>query len=69
VTWDESQVSVGGILALDQVLRSLGHVLGLRQAVEGRAQDEAKIAGSRPLFGFWDYVTDIGMSAHGFTHA
>ena len=29
--------------------------LGLRQAVEGRAQDEAEIAGSRPLLGpFWD---------------
>jgi hypothetical protein len=28
--------------------------LGLRQAVEGGAQDEAEIAGSRPLFrDFW----------------
>jgi hypothetical protein len=21
------------------------------------------------IFGFWDYVTGMGMSAHGFTHA
>jgi hypothetical protein len=26
VTWDESQVSVGGLLALDQVLENLGRV-------------------------------------------
>jgi hypothetical protein len=26
-------------------------ILGLRQAVEGGAQDEAEIAGSRPLLG------------------
>jgi len=45
--------------------------LGLQQAVEGRAQDEAEIAGSRPLlgiFGFGAYVTGMGVSAHGFTH-
>jgi hypothetical protein len=39
--------------------------------VEGGAQVEAEIAGSRPLFrnfGFWAYVTGMGMSAHGFTH-
>jgi hypothetical protein len=60
------------MLDLDQVLRSLGHVLGLRQAVESGVQDEAEIAGSRPLlgplFGFWHYVTDMGMPVHGFTH-
>jgi hypothetical protein len=37
---------------------------GLRQSVEGGAQDEAEIMGSRPLFrsflGFWDYVTGLG---------
>jgi hypothetical protein len=46
--------------------------LGLRQDVEGGAQNEAEIVGSRPflgLFGFWDYVTGMGMSTHGFTHA
>jgi hypothetical protein len=45
--------------------------LGLRQAVEGRAQDEAEIVDLDPLlgiFGIWDYVTGMGMSAHGFTH-
>jgi hypothetical protein len=37
--------------------------LGLRQAVEGGAQDEVDIAGSRPLFrDFWvlAYVTGMG---------
>ena len=47
--------------------------LGLRQAVEDGAQDEAEIAGSQPLlrdfWGFGDYVTSMGMSAHRFTHA
>jgi hypothetical protein len=37
---------------------------GLRQPVEGGAQDKAEIMGSRPLFGsflgFWDYVTGLG---------
>jgi hypothetical protein len=45
--------------------------LRLRQAIEGGAQDEAEIMGSRPLlgiFGIWDYVTSMGMLAHGFTH-
>jgi hypothetical protein len=32
-------------------------LLGLRQAVEGRAQVEAEIVGSRPLFrDFWVWV-------------
>jgi hypothetical protein len=58
-------VSVGGLLALDQVLKILGQVfiLGLRQPVEGRAQVEVKIVGSQPLFrdfGFWAYVTGMG---------
>jgi hypothetical protein len=46
-------------------------LLGLRQAVEGGAQVEAEITGSHPflgIFGFWAYVTGMGMSAHGFTH-
>jgi hypothetical protein len=38
--------------------------LGLRQAVEGGAQDEAEIVGSRTpfraLFGIWDYVMGMG---------
>jgi hypothetical protein len=30
-------------------------ILGLRQAVEGEAQDKAEIMGSRPFLGpFWD---------------
>jgi hypothetical protein len=40
--------------------------------VEGGAQVETEIAGSRPflrIFGFWTYVTGMGMSAHGFTHS
>jgi hypothetical protein len=45
-------------------------ILGLRQDVKGGAQDEAEITISRPLF-FWilDYITGMGLSAHGFTHA
>jgi hypothetical protein len=45
--------------------------LGLRQAVEGEAQDEVDIVDLGPflgIFGIWDYVTGMGMSAHGFTH-
>ena len=43
--------------------------LGLRQAVEGGAQDEAEIIGSRPTFwsflGFWDYVMGLGCQPMG----
>jgi hypothetical protein len=45
--------------------------LGLRQAVEERAQDEVEIAGYQPIFrafGFWAYATGMEMLAHGFTH-
>jgi hypothetical protein len=31
-----------------------------------RSQDLDPFLG---IFGFWDYVTGMGMSAHGFTHA
>jgi len=47
--------------------------LGLREVVEGRAQVEAEIAGSRPLFreviGIRVYVTGIGCQPMGFVHA
>jgi hypothetical protein len=46
-------------------------VFGLQQVVEGGAQIEVKIMGSRPIFrDFWvlGYVTGMGMSTHGFTH-
>jgi hypothetical protein len=52
VTQNESQASVGGLLALNQVLRILGHVLpilGLQQTMEGATQVEVEIIGSRPL--------------------
>jgi hypothetical protein len=42
---------------------------GLRQLVEGGAQDEAEITGSRPLFWFLGLCNGNGMSVHGFTHA
>jgi hypothetical protein len=46
--------------------------LGLRQAVEGGAQDEVEIVRDLGpflgIFGFLGYVTGMGMSAHGFTH-
>jgi hypothetical protein len=44
VTRDESQVSVGGLLALDQVLKytwSYLTILGLRQLAKDGAQREA----------------------------
>ena len=46
--------------------------LGLRQDVEGGAQYEAKIAGSRQFFRYFWFLglcNMYGMSAHGFTHA
>jgi hypothetical protein len=54
VTRDESQVSVGGLLALDQVLRDLVKFdlfWDFDSLSKTGAQDEAEIAGSRPLFG------------------
>jgi hypothetical protein len=60
-------VSVGGLLALDQVLGdtwSCLTILGLRQPVKGGVQEEEEIMGYRTLFGsilgFWDYVTGMG---------
>jgi hypothetical protein len=46
-------------------------LLGLRQAVEGRVQVEAEIAGSQPLFRDFRVLglcKGMGMLAHGFTH-
>jgi hypothetical protein len=67
VTRDESQVSVGGLLALDQVLRNTWSYLtifGLRQPVKDGAPGEAEIMGSRPTFGallgFWVNVMGKG---------
>jgi hypothetical protein len=54
VTWDESQVSVGGLLALDQVLRNTWSyltVIGHRHPVKDGAPREAEITGSWPTFG------------------
>jgi hypothetical protein len=54
VTQDESQVSVGGLLALDQVLKNTWlylTILELRQLVRDGAQREAEIKGARPIFG------------------
>jgi hypothetical protein len=47
-------------------------LLGLRQAVEGRAKSKRRSWDLNPflgIFGFWAYVMGMGMSAHGFTHA
>ena len=46
-------------------------LLGLQQAIEDGAQVKAEITDLDPflgLFGFWAYVTGMGMQAHGFTH-
>ena len=50
------------------LLLTLDQVLGLRQLVEGGAQDEVNITGSRPLFGFLGICNGNGILAHGFTH-
>jgi hypothetical protein len=53
VTWDESQMSVGGMLALDQVLNILGYFYlfwNFDRLVKGRVQVEVEIARSWPLF-------------------
>jgi hypothetical protein len=74
VTRDESQVSVGGLLALDQVLRILGHflpfydsekLLKVEHKMKRRSWD---LVPFWALFEIWDYVTGMGMLAHGFTH-
>jgi hypothetical protein len=75
VTRDESQVSVGGLLALDQVLRTLGHFLPfwdfdrLSKAERKSKRRSWDIEPFLGIFGFWAYVMGMGMSTHGFTHA
>jgi hypothetical protein len=63
------------MLALDQVLRILGHNLPIFGTSTGYRRQSARRSGdhgiSTPflgIFGFWDYVTGMGMSAHGFSH-
>jgi hypothetical protein len=67
VTRDESQVSVGGLLALDQVLRNTWSYLtifGHRHPIKEEAPGEADIIGSQPTFrallGFWVNVIGKG---------
>jgi hypothetical protein len=75
VTRDESQVSVGGLLALDQVLGEpwscltiFGTSTGwskMERPGEARSQDLTLFAG---FLGFRVYVMGMGCQAHGFTH-
>jgi hypothetical protein len=54
VTWDESQVGVGGLLALDQVLRntlSYLTIFGLRNLVKDGVPGEVDITRSWSTFG------------------
>ena len=67
MTQDESQVSVGGLLALEQVLRNTWSYLtifGLRQPVKYGAPGEVEIKVSRstfgPFLGFWVNVMGKG---------
>jgi hypothetical protein len=67
VTWDESQVSVGGLLALDQVLGDPWSSLtyfGTSTACRRRSARRSRYRGiSAPfwvLFGIWDYVMGMG---------
>ena len=63
------------LLALDQVLNIIGHFWTLFGTSTGcwrrsasRSEDRRILAPCLGIFGFWDYVTGMGMSAHGFTH-
>jgi hypothetical protein len=79
VTRDESQVSVGGLLALDQVLRKHWSCLTTFGTSTGWSKMEHP-GGARSwdltcFVGLWTqqrvfrvYVMGYGMSAHGFTH-
>jgi hypothetical protein len=68
VTRDESQVSVGGLLALDQVLRKHWSCLTIFGTSTGWSKmehpGEAEIVGSRPFCGIFGafrvYVTGMG---------
>jgi hypothetical protein len=66
---------LGACWPLTKFWEFLGHVdlfWDFDKPVEGGAQDEAEIMGSRPpfgpLFGFLGICNGNGMSAHGFTH-
>ena len=72
MTRDESQVSVGGLLALDQVLGntwSCSTIFGTLTTIEGGAPYGENIMGSWPtfwsIFGFWEYVTGMGCQPMG----
>jgi hypothetical protein len=65
-------VSVGGLLALDQVLRNTWSyltVFGLQQPIKDGAPDESKITGSWSTFGsllgFWVNVMGKGCQPMG----
>jgi hypothetical protein len=71
VTQDESEVSVGGLLALDQVLKdtlSYLTILVLRKLAKDRAQREASKTYFGHILGFLGSCKEKGMSARGFTH-
>jgi hypothetical protein len=74
VTRDESQVSVGGLLALHQVLRDLVK-FDLLWDFDSLLKEERKMKQRsrdlNPFLGpFWDLgiCNGNGMSAHGLTH-
>jgi hypothetical protein len=63
------------LLALDQVLGDpwssltyFGTSTACRRWSTRRSRDHGISAPFWVLFGIWDYVTGMGMSAHGFTH-
>jgi hypothetical protein len=72
VTRDESRVSVGGLLDLNQVLRNIWSYLtifGHRHPVKDGVPGEAEITGSQPTFGallgFWVNVMGKGCQPMG----
>jgi hypothetical protein len=75
VTWDESQVSVGGLLALDQVLGEPWSCLTIFGTSTGWSKTEhpgeAEIADLSLFVGFLGfrvYVTGMGCRPMGLTH-
>jgi hypothetical protein len=71
VTRDESQVHVGGLLALDQVLGDsclCGPILEFYSLSKEECKGKQISQISGPFFWFLGLCNGHGMSAHGFTH-
>jgi uncharacterized membrane protein YidH (DUF202 family) len=74
VTLEESQVSVGGPLALTKFWISLVRFdlfLDFDRLSKEERKSKKRLQNLGPflwIFGFWAYVMGMGISYHGFTH-